>query len=210
MEKETPREHLLSTHVTNFPNTVLVVDDEPVVTQVLAKILQIKGLTVKVAVSAEAAMEALRAESFGCLLTDKNLPGKDGLELIALVRKVQPHCACIVITGYASTHSAIEALRMGAVDYIEKPFPDIELVAEKVRLAIDHHRSVFERERLLRILRVLQEELSRSEQQVSQKRSEMEFFDALVDLRVKDMTHELQQKVRQLEEMVRKLRAGAT
>ena len=190
------------TEVMSFPDTVLVVDDEPIVVEVLSKVLPMKGLKVSSVGSAEAAVERMRADGFGCLLADKNLPGMNGIELIALTRKMQPHCACIVMTAYASTSSAVEALRLGAVDYLEKPFQDIELVAEKVRLALEHHRSVFHRQRLLNLLRVFQEELTAKERQVTEQRTEIGLFNQILELRVEDATRDLNWKVQELEKRI--------
>jgi DNA-binding response OmpR family regulator len=61
------------------------------------------------------------------------------------VREAQPHCAFIVMTGYASTDSAIEALRLGAVDYLTKPFEDLDVVAQRIEDAIQQVRSELER-----------------------------------------------------------------
>lgn len=188
--------------VTNFPDTVLVVDDEPVVVEVLAKILPLRGLRVTGVRSAEEAADQLRANGFGALLADKNLPGMNGIELIALARKLQPHCACIVMTAYSSTSSAVEALRLGATDYLEKPFQDVELVAEKVRLAVEHHRSVFERQRLLRTLRIFQEELTAKEVQVDRQRTEIELFNEILELRVEQATRDLNARVQELEQRI--------
>jgi YesN/AraC family two-component response regulator len=185
--------------VTLFPDTVLVVDDEPVVTQVLARVLRLRGLSVETAANATEAEEHLRQKNFGCLLTDKNLPGSDGLELIALTRKVQPHCACIMITGYSSTASAIEALRLGAVDYLEKPFQDLELVAQKVKLAIEHHRATFEKQRLVRLLSIFQEELKAKEQVLAKQRNDIEIFNEILELRVDEATRDLRRKCQELE-----------
>lgn len=188
--------------VTNFPETVLVVDDEPVVVEVLSKILPLRGLRVTGVRSGEEAADQLRANGFGALLADKNLPGMNGIELIALARKMQPHCACIVMTGYTSTSSAVEALRLGAVDYLEKPFEDVELVAEKVRLAVEHHRSMFDKQRLLKILRVFQEELTAKEVQVDKQRTEIELFNEILELRVDQATRDLTARVQDLEQRI--------
>src|ERR671927_2022622 len=113
---------MIGIEIVNFPNTVLIVDDEPVVAQVLKRVLPRQALRVTCVSNADEALDVMQRETFGCMLADKNLPGKDGLALIAEVRKLQPHCACIVMTAYASTSSAVEALRLGAADYLEKPF----------------------------------------------------------------------------------------
>ena len=181
-----------------FPDTVLVVDDERVVVEVLERILPMRGLSVVSAGTAEQASDLLRRQRFGCLLADKNLPGKDGLLLIAEARELQPHCACILMTAYASTPSAVEALRLGATDYLEKPFPDIELLAEKVRLAIAHQRAEFDRVRFLKKLGEFQAELTRKDAVVAGQRGEIEMFNELLEQRVRQATADLRRERDQL------------
>src|SRR5215470_12673090 len=115
----------------DIPSSVLVVDDEPVVLQLFSRVLSEKGLRTRTASSAEEALALLEQGGIACVLADKNMPGMDGIEMLRRVREAQPHCAFIVMTGYASTESAIEALRLGAVDYLEKPFEDLDLVAQR-------------------------------------------------------------------------------
>ena len=127
-----------------LPDSVLLVDDEAIVLDVLTAALQKKRLTVKTAGRVADALALLEAEPFGCLLVDKNLPDGSGLDVIARARDVQPYCACIVITGYPNVDSILQALRLGAVDYLEKPFPQMSIVQEKVAQAIAHQRIVAE------------------------------------------------------------------
>src|SRR5436305_3026658 len=177
--------------IVNFPNTVLIVDDEPIVVQVLQRVLPRQGLRVTSVSNAEEATDVLQRENFGCMLVDKNLPGRDGLALISEVRKLLPHCACIVMTAYASTASAVEALRLGAADYLEKPFQDVELVAEKVRRAIEHHRIEFDRARFLKHLREFEAELGKKETEVTLQRTEIEMFNEVLEARVQLATQDL-------------------
>jgi FixJ family two-component response regulator len=185
--------------VINFPGTVLVVDDEGVVLEVLGKVLALRGMQVQTVRTAEEALPIIETEGFGCLLTDKNLPGMNGIELIARMRKVQPHCACIVMTGYASTSSVIEALRLGAADYLEKPFQNLELVAEKVSRAIQNHRAQFERARLIEKLREFQAELTEKDGVVDQQSTEIRMFNEILEARVEQATRDLRWKIGEYE-----------
>src|SRR3979490_998400 len=103
----------------SFPASVLVIDDEPVVLDLFQRLLPAKGFTIRTAKNADEAFDLLSREGFGCGLGDKNLPGLDGIEIVRRVRVSQPYCACIVMTAYASTESAVQALPLGAVDSIE-------------------------------------------------------------------------------------------
>jgi CheY-like chemotaxis protein len=141
----------------NIPASVLVVDDEPVVLQLFSRVLSEKGLQTRTASSAEEALAMLEQGGYACVLADKNMPGMDGIEMLRRVREAQPHCAFIVMTGYASTESAIEALRLGAVDYLQKPFEDLELVAKRIDEAIQQVQGDFERSATIARLGLFQE-----------------------------------------------------
>jgi CheY-like chemotaxis protein len=140
-----------------IPSSVLVVDDEPVVLQLFSRVLSEKGLRTRTASSAEEALELLEQGGIACVLADKNMPGMDGIEMLRRVREAQPHCAFIVMTGYASTESAIEALRLGAVDYLQKPFEDLDLVAQRIEDAIQQVRSDIDRSAALARLGMIQQ-----------------------------------------------------
>src|SRR5205814_5570559 len=118
--------------------------DEPVVLDLFQRVLGEKGLSTRLARSGEEALEMIEREAFGCVLADKNLPGLDGIEVVRRVRQSQPHCACIVMTAYASTESAVEALRLGAIDYIEKPFDDLDRIAERIDDALRQMKAQYE------------------------------------------------------------------
>lgn len=185
---------MVGIEVPDFPRRVLLVDDEPIVLEVLTRALALQGIEVTAVTTAEQALALLNQEGFGCLLADKNLPGMDGVALIAEVRALQPHCACMVITAYASTSSAVQALRLGATDYLEKPFNDLDLVAEKVKVALENHRIGFERVRFLERLREFQAELEVKEDQVSRQRTEIEMFNEVLELRVAQATQDLRKE----------------
>jgi DNA-binding NtrC family response regulator len=133
-------------------SSVLVIDDEPVVLDLFERILGEKGLSTRTARNADEALALLEREEFGCVLADKNLPGMDGIELVRRVRQAQPHCACIVMTAYASTESAVEALRLGAVDYIEKPFDDLGKLLQRIDDAVRQMQEQVQRRSHLRVV----------------------------------------------------------
>src|SRR5262249_41404969 len=72
---------------------------------------------------------------------DRHLVDADGLDIIKEIRRRQPACACMVITAYPSLESAVDALRTGVVDYIQKPSPDFYRIVERVQNAIRVHRA---------------------------------------------------------------------
>jgi CheY-like chemotaxis protein len=115
---------------------VLVVDDEPVVLTVLREALRRGGYRVTTAASAEEAIALFDRQRFDLVLTDKNLPGASGLEVLRVARKLIPPPAVVLITGYSSYDSAVEAFDVGAFDYIEKPIKDLESLRQRVRRAL--------------------------------------------------------------------------
>lgn len=121
---------------------MLVVDDEPVVLDICARLLERESdLVVLVAASAEEALPLLREQRIDVLVTDKNLPGMGGVELVAQARGLQPSLEALMITAYASSESVIAAFAAGASDYILKPFDDLRVLRAKVRAALERRTS---------------------------------------------------------------------
>jgi DNA-binding NtrC family response regulator len=120
---------------------VLLVDDARVVLKVVERALSTVGFTLSVAENEEQALRLIEEEEFVCALIDRNLVGADGLDLIKRIRERQPRCACMLMTAYPSVPSAVEALRLGVVDYIQKPSPDFDVIADRVQSAIRLHHS---------------------------------------------------------------------
>ncbi|HRY60896.1 MAG TPA: sigma-54 dependent transcriptional regulator [Candidatus Fermentibacter sp.] len=101
---------------------VLIVDDEQGVRGVLTEMLKAGGYPAESVSEGREALRALRTSSFDVMITDVRLPDISGLELLAVVHDKYPWLPVIVITGYATIDSTIKAMRLGAVDYIPKPF----------------------------------------------------------------------------------------
>ena len=129
-------------------NRVLVVDDEEVMAILLRDVLG-EEFSLATVQAAEDAIPYLVRNPPDVLLVDKNLPGMSGLELLEQAKALHPEVEVIVITGYASLESAVEALRLGAYDYLIKPFDDIAIVLEKVRLAAEKKELTSERRQLM-------------------------------------------------------------
>jgi CheY-like chemotaxis protein len=115
---------------------VLVVDDEVVVLTVLRELLRRSGYRVTTAASAEEAIDLMHKRTFDLVLTDKNLPGASGLEVLRVARTLDPPPAVVMITAYSSYDSAVTALDIGAQDYIEKPIRDVEALRFRIRRAL--------------------------------------------------------------------------
>ena len=119
---------------------MLVVDDEAIVLDVLKVALKKAGFTVFTATRLVEATALVHGQKFSCALIDKNLPDGSGLDLIRLIRQRQADCTCLVMTAYPNADSILEALKLGAVDYLEKPFPHVSIIQEKVKAAVDRQR----------------------------------------------------------------------
>jgi DNA-binding NtrC family response regulator len=108
--------------------SVLVIDDEPVLQDVLGSLLQQNGFTVHAATSADAGMQSLREAEVDVVLLDLMLPDRNGLELLPEIKALDPHLPVVVITAYSSIESAIDAMREGAFHYVPKPFKNEEVL----------------------------------------------------------------------------------
>ena len=113
---------------------VLLVDDEKDFVETLALRLETRGLKVDVAANGEMALEKVREKSFDAIVLDLAMPGIDGIETLKRLRKINPDSQVVLLTGHATVKIATEAMRLGALDLLEKPV-DIEAVVEKIEEA---------------------------------------------------------------------------
>ena len=128
-----------------MPNegVVHVVDDDVAVRQSLSFLLASDGLPVRLHESALAFLDAMEATATGCIVTDVRMPGIDGIELLRRLKARGFGLPVIVMTGHADVPMAVEAMKEGAVDFIEKPFDDdgfLAAVRSALRLQEQHAR----------------------------------------------------------------------
>jgi two-component system cell cycle sensor histidine kinase/response regulator CckA len=116
---------------------ILVVDDERVVIEVLSSLLEDPDRELVTAETATAALQHARAGELAVALVDKNLGSDSGLALSRELKQLQPELEVILITGFASIESAIEAVQIGAFDYLTKPITDFSALSFKVQSAIE-------------------------------------------------------------------------
>lgn len=123
--------------VTTDTLDVLIVDDEPETRDLLADFCRGIGCDVATAQDGRAAMVAVerRPEQFNVVITDLNMPGADGFEVLRAVRAANPSCYVVMITGYATLDSAVRAVKAGAYDYLAKPFALGQLEVILTRIA---------------------------------------------------------------------------
>jgi two-component system response regulator FixJ len=118
----------LSNNPASISQVVHVIDDDVAVRQSLAFLLSTAGFAVRVHESAIAFLEALPATQAGCIVTDIRMPEMDGLELQRRLRASNVAVPVIVITGHGDIALAVQAMKSGAADFIEKPFDDDVLI----------------------------------------------------------------------------------
>lgn len=115
-----------------MPKNILVVDDDQIILDSLCEFLRLEGYAVTGARNIKQAIAELRKQAFTLVVTDVNMPDGDGFELLEIVKKNYPQTVVIVITGYGTIESAVQAIKQGAYDYLTKPVIDDEL-----RLAVE-------------------------------------------------------------------------
>lgn len=114
---------------------ILAVDDESIVLDSLRKMLVLGGYSVDTVESGAEALGLVRKRDYDFVFTDLKMPGMDGVQLTQAVRHVRPDIDVVVITGYGTIDSAVETVRLGAMDYVQKPFTEDELL-EFVQTAV--------------------------------------------------------------------------
>lgn len=122
---------------------ILVIEDTPPLREVLCKVIESQGYSVTPAHSAEDALELLNSEEFSMVLSDLKLPGKNALEFLQEAKQLHQTLPIVVMTAYGNIDIAVQAMKLGAVDFITKPFePDhlCNLIAQ-----VTKHRQVIDR-----------------------------------------------------------------
>src|SRR5450830_1608312 len=126
---------------------VLVVDDEKGIREGCRRVLQAEGFRVAVATNGEAGLELARTAGFDLALIDVKMPGMGGIELVRQLQQMDPALVSVMITGYATIETAIDATRNGAHDFLPKPFTPDELMA-KVEKGLERRWLMLEAQRL--------------------------------------------------------------
>lgn len=144
---------------------VHIVDDEEAVRTSLAFLLSTSGFAVRTHQSATAFLDHARHVSNGCLITDLRMPDMSGVELLRRLREAGTLLPAIVITGHGDVQMAVEAMKNGALDFIEKPFSD-DVLIESIRRAVELATTQVKSEAALEATRARLSSLSEREAQV--------------------------------------------
>ena len=117
--------------------SILVVDDESEILQTFRRRLRLEDFDVELANGPSEALEKMRDTLFPIVISDIKMPGMSGIELLSELKRINPLCNVIMITGYSSMANVVECLGHGAVDYFVKPFQDLDDVVTAVRQAAE-------------------------------------------------------------------------
>jgi DNA-binding response OmpR family regulator len=119
--------------------SVLIVDDEKNIRLTLSQALEVLEVETDTAANGEDALSKLKEKEFGLILLDLKMPGMDGMEVLHQVSKIRPDIRIIIITAYGTIESAVEAMKLGAADFIQKPFASEE-IRELVSRVMDREK----------------------------------------------------------------------
>lgn len=118
---------------------ILIVDDEKNICLALSQALVILEAEIDTAMNGEDALAKLGKKEYGLILLDLRMPGMDGMEVLRRVREIRPDIRVIILTAYGTVEAAVEAMKLGAVDFIQKPF-SAEEIRELVSRVIDREK----------------------------------------------------------------------
>jgi DNA-binding NtrC family response regulator len=140
-------------------NKIVVIDDEDVVREVMEEIISSMNYGVLLAETGERGLEIIHNNNVNLSIIDKNLPGISGIEVMREVKKINRDIEVIMFTGYASFESVLEAIDIGAYDYITKPFESIEIVKTRIRKAISKQNKTLVYKKVVEILKEMAKDI---------------------------------------------------
>jgi len=160
---------------------ILVIDDEESIRTMLGQALEIGGFRVETAEDGVAGMEKFEADdSFGVILTDLMMPRMNGMEVLEKVKQMDPDVEVLVLTGFGGNESAIEAMKKGAYDYLQKP-TNVEELFLTVRKALERRRLSADNKKYQKNLEKLVDELAKQNEELEKTLGELkEAHDQLV------------------------------
>jgi DNA-binding NtrC family response regulator len=140
------------------PKRVLVIDDEQIVLNSVSRVLVQAGFDVEVTLSGRQGLEWALNKAFHLVITDIRMADMGGMILLKDIKRAKPEMPVVLMTGYANVQSALQAMKLGAADYVEKPFtPDqllktVSLAMEKANSRLSEEQALVHQEEILRIL----------------------------------------------------------
>ncbi|MBU8849073.1 MAG: response regulator [Desulfobacterales bacterium] len=134
---------------------VLLVDDEKEFLEIMSERMTARGMEVSTAESADQAMSIIGKEPFDAIVMDFQMPGMDGMKALKAIKNKKPELQIILLTGYATVEKTVEAMKVGATDFLEKP-ADLEALAEKIKKAKADKMLIVEKQTEEKIKDILQ------------------------------------------------------
>ena len=113
---------------------VLLIDDEEDFVEALAERMKSRGMDVTASTSGREAIRKVEKESYDAIVLDLQMPEMDGLEVLSVLKEIRPNLQIILLTGHATVEKGIEAMKLGAMDLLEKP-ADLQVITEKIKKA---------------------------------------------------------------------------
>jgi len=133
---------------------ILLVDDEKDFLEVMRERLETRGYSVATALSAAEALQMIKADFFDAVILDLQMPGMDGLEALQQMKAKRPELQVILLTGHASVEKGVEAIKLGAMDFVEKP-ADLDSLGQKIEKAKEQKMLIVEKADQKRVLDAL-------------------------------------------------------
>lgn len=138
-----------------MPEKVLLVDDEKEFLEALSERMETRGMDVSSATSGEEALRKVEEGSFDAIVLDLQMPGMNGLEVLKVIKARRPEMQIILLTGHATVEKGVEAMKLGAMDFLEKP-ADLGELTEKIKKAQAKKMILVERGSEEEIKRIIQ------------------------------------------------------
>ena len=139
----------------NFAANVLLIDDEEQFLKVLEERLETRGLKVNTATSGEDALTLVDDRNFDAIILDLAMPGIDGIETLRLLKEKNPDLEIIMLTGHATVQKGIEAMKLGAEDFLEKPV-DLSVLLKRISEAKNKRILILEKKSQEAIKKIIQ------------------------------------------------------
>ena len=133
---------------------VLLVDDEEEFLELMAERLVARGIEVSKSSSAEDALSRIETDMFDAVILDLQMPGMNGLEALRQIKERRPEIQVILLTGHATVEKGVEAIKLGAMDFVEKP-ADLEVLEEKITRAHKKKMLIVEKDSQERVIDAL-------------------------------------------------------
>ena len=133
---------------------VLLVDDEVDFLEIMEERLSARGVDVVISESAEDALKRIDTGIFDVVILDLQMPGMNGLEVLKRIKERHPEIQVILLTGHATVEKGVEAIRLGAIDFVEKP-ADLEVLKEKISKAHKKKMLIVEKDSRDRVIDAL-------------------------------------------------------